>query len=312
MAKQVDILLATYEGEPFIEELMDSLFSQTFSDFRLLIRDDLSKDGTLEIIKRYQEKYPDRITIISSTCRVGACLSFNALLLASKAPYIMFCDQDDVWHRDKIECTLRKIQEKELCLGVNTPLLVHTDLRLTDKQGNEIAPSFWRFAYLTAMRSTKFSNYLVQNNVTGCTTICNRALVTLASPIPKEAIMHDWWMALVASAFGEVVPVNKVKIDYRQHGNNTLGAIKFDFNKSLKQKFFKTKKKDLRKRRQFNVFYERYSHLLSAKVAEISDAFRIIPTASYIRTRYLIIKHSLFPNGILRAIAMLLKHRCFE
>ena len=109
----IDILLSTYNGERFIKEQIDSILSQTFTDWRLIIRDDFSKDNTPLIIKEYSEKYPEKISILTSEKNLGCKSSFETLLRESKNDYVMFSDQDDIWLPDKVKEAYQMMIEAE-------------------------------------------------------------------------------------------------------------------------------------------------------------------------------------------------------
>jgi hypothetical protein len=160
----------------------------------------------------------------SEEARLGAARSFGALLEARRNDaYIFFCDQDDVWHADKIEKSLVLMLEAERRAGTHTPIAVHTDARLVDAQGQLLAPSFKRAAGLV-FNEPPFFRLLAQNFVTGCTLAVNSALAKASVPIPYEALMHDWWIALIAAAQGQILYLPEAILDYRQHGSNASGG----------------------------------------------------------------------------------------
>lgn len=220
----IDILMATYNGEKFIKEQMDSIISQSYSDWRLIISDDCSKDGTVSIVKKYQKQYPDKILLFGNDVPSGSAQNnfFNAIKYAT-SDYVMFSDQDDVWLPDKIENTFNKMIEMEKEYGKNTPVLIHTDLKVVDRNLKTINDSLFKMMNMDSNRCA-FNNLLVQNIVIGCTVMGNRALFNYLKKVPKNAVMHDMWIALIASAFGVIGFVDKSTILYRQHGNNSVGA----------------------------------------------------------------------------------------
>ncbi len=165
---------------------------------------------------------------------LGACGNFSRLLEQADAPYVMFCDQDDVWLPDKIEITLAAMRELERQHGAETPLLVHTDLMVVDERLNRLGKSLWLFQCTEPQRLTKLNRLLMQNFATGCTVMINRALRDLAVPVPAEALMYDWWLALVATAFGRVAAVEDPTVLYRQHGRNDTGATRWSFLASIR------------------------------------------------------------------------------
>ena len=106
------------------------------------------------------------------------------------------------------------------------PIIVHSDLEVVSEQNTVIAKSLISYQGLEIERNS-FPNLVISNLVTGCTALINEPLAEKALPIPEKAIMHDWWLALVASAFGKLVYLDIPLVHYRQHGNNTIGAKEF-------------------------------------------------------------------------------------
>jgi len=231
----VDILLTTFNGAKFLPDQLDSLFAQTHLPRHIFIGDDGSKDETLAIINQFINKYPNTITLLPPSEKLGVIKNFSRLIPLAKADYVMFSDQDDIWKKEKLEQTLSKMQEAEKSSSLPIPILVHTDLEVVDQDLKMIAPSFWKYTHLNPFKTDQLNRLLAQNVVTGCTMMINKAMLNLCFPIPENVIMHDWWAALVASAFGRVVPLNKATLLYRQHSNNTLGAKKFSIFKQLMQ-----------------------------------------------------------------------------
>lgn len=221
----IDILLTVYDGERFVGEQLRSLQAQTHADWRLWVRDDGSTDGTADRV-RTAAASDGRIRLLPADgVRRGAVGGFGWLLetVESDAPYTMFCDQDDVWLPRKIEVTLAAMRQAEREAAGGTPVLVHTDLTVVDADLSVVDPSFWRYQAIRP-ELTGLNRLLVQNCVTGCTAMLNRSLRELVAPLPSEALQHDWWVALVASALGRIVHVPEPTILYRQHGRNDTGA----------------------------------------------------------------------------------------
>ena len=138
---KIDILLPFYEGETYFPEMLDSLKEQSLMDFRLLVRD----DGSRVRLDRLPE-LPFPAELLPSHRHVGVLEAVNELYLQSSAPYLMFCDQDDVWFKSKVELTLRKMQEAERLYGADTPLLVFTDMSVTDRNLFCLSGSFYNYA----------------------------------------------------------------------------------------------------------------------------------------------------------------------
>ncbi len=291
----IEILLATYNGERFLQEQLDSIFSQSAQNFHLLIRDDGSTDRTLDIIHTAIKQYPEKITLLSDRSHLGAIKSFSELMCASKAPYVMFADQDDVWLKDKILVTFEKIRQMEEVFGRHQPLLVHTDLKVVDEDLSEISPSYWSYSHLKPREGTHLNRLVVQNEITGCTVMLNRPLIDLACPIFPDCVMHDWWLGLVAAAFGHIGFINKPLILYRQHGKNTLGAKKFGLA-LIRDRSQIQEKKQL----QVHEFHRRYETILSKGRSDMLVDYLSMKESSFLRNRFLMFKHKFFKHGILR------------
>jgi len=219
------ILLAVYNGLPYLPEQIRSILSQTAQDFTLHIRDDGSTDDSFLVAQEFMKKYPSKITISRSKPGTGSAKdNFWGMLMQADDDYIMFCDHDDVWLPDKIELTLAAMRELEQASAPGTPVLVHTDLSVVDQDLQLIDPSMFHMQGMDAARNA-LRQLLVQNIVTGCTVMINRPLQKLAKyPALPGMIMHDWWLALVATIYGKIGFIGKPTILYRQHSKNTIGA----------------------------------------------------------------------------------------
>jgi hypothetical protein len=136
---------------------------------------------------------------------------------------VALADQDDVWLPHKLEASLALLKQLESFQGEQTSLLVHSDLELVDGDGTLLGCTYLQRQRLDPMLTAP-EHLVLTNVVTGCTVLLNRALLKQALPIPAEALMHDWWLALVASRFGEIAFLPDPTVQYRQHGANVLGA----------------------------------------------------------------------------------------
>ena len=217
---KVNILLSTYNGEQYIRQQIESIQKQSFKDWNLLIRDDGSSDSTLDVIEELV-KEDSRIRLVNeqSITNQGVIGSFLSLLKYEKADYYFFCDQDDFWLEDKLSIQL----EEMLKFPKEQPVLVYTDLSVVNQDLNVIASSMIRSQ--SGHANTGLNEELTENTVTGGVTLINHALAELWSGEEEFPIlMHDWYLALLASAKGKLVYVDQVTQLYRQHTNNVLGA----------------------------------------------------------------------------------------
>lgn len=221
---KIAILMATYNGEKYICQQIDSILSQTCKDWELYIHDDGSTDNTIAAVESYVEKYPNKIHLIDGKSTGGAKYNFFYMFGQVEAPYYMTCDQDDVWLDKKIELTYDKMLTIENKADV--PCLVYTELRVVDSELNTIADTMSGYQSLDCHKRT-INQFILQNSVTGCTMMVNRALRDKMLRITDidNTIMHDWWAALVAAQFGKTGFIDEPTILYRQHGDNSLGAL---------------------------------------------------------------------------------------
>jgi hypothetical protein len=223
----VDVLLATYNGSKYLAQQIESILAQTHQEFRILVSDDGSSDATMEILLRYRATLGERLVLVPHpTPGRGAVRNFENLMQASLrdgvARWMAFADQDDVWLPEKIAVTLAAMVQVEASNGDQVPCLVHTDLAVVDEKLTVRCASFVRYQRMDPAACSALS-LLSVNQVTGCTMMINRALLQLALPVPAEAILHDWWCALVSGA-GRRVFLQDPLILYRQHGANQVGA----------------------------------------------------------------------------------------
>ena len=217
---KVNILLSTYNGASYLKEQVESIRNQTFKDWNLLIRDDGSTDETVGVIKELVGK-DDRIRWINegSNENVGVIQSFFQLLKHEKADFYFFSDQDDVWLPEKIEKQLSLAKGRQDVI----PLMVYTDLKVVDENLNVMHESMIRTQ--SGHANTEFIQELTENTVTGGVSMINHALSELWTGKEQyPLLMHDWYLALLACVFGELVYLDEPTELYRQHSNNVLGA----------------------------------------------------------------------------------------
>ena len=222
----ITVLLATYNGEKFLDHQLESLWSQSTQDFVVVVRDDGSTDATRAILERHMLRRPDRLAVLPDDGqRNGAKGSFSKLLAAVTTDYAAFCDQDDEWLPDKLAKSLLAVQKAELS-GGKRPMLCCGDAAVTDAHLRVVGASFWQRHNIDVAsgRDLAPERVVFRNFAIGATTFVNRALIDLCRDIPPAAVMHDWWCALVAATFGKVLVLDEPLIRYRQHGANAIGS----------------------------------------------------------------------------------------
>jgi glycosyltransferase involved in cell wall biosynthesis len=314
----VEILLSVYNGEMFLSEQLESIEYQSNTNWLLTVRDDGSTDGSLRILRNFQEKYPQKINLLKDhDIHLGICLSYSRLMEASTAKYVMFCDQDDVWLPRKIDKTLSRMKLLEKEKGERSPLLVHCDLMVVNKSLIEQHNSFWSYQGLNPDNAGRLNRELVMNVVTGCSMMINRPLLDLAKPISNDAMVHDWWVAQTAAAFGSVGCVNEPLVFYRQHGDNQIGARSYkgvgQFVKILKNLLGEKRRYILMVQGQMGqgkAFYNQYKCVMSDEQKKMFDNFFRLYESAPIYRFLIMAKNGFWRSGVLRNIAMGMMFRC--
>ncbi|MBQ8317873.1 MAG: glycosyltransferase family 2 protein [Lachnospiraceae bacterium] len=216
------ILLATYNGENYIEKQIDSILNQSYDDWQLVISDDGSSDRTVDIIESYVRDYPGKISFIRNQSGLrGAYGNFmNLLNQAPEGDCYAFCDQDDEWYTDKLQVMAKHFNESN-----TKPLLVYHDLRVVDSEKNVLGDGFRAYTKLGDREWNGFYTLMKYNITPGCSVCFNHRLRELIITPKNPVSIHDWWTMLVAAAFGDIVREDKVLGIYRQHDSNTLGIV---------------------------------------------------------------------------------------
>lgn len=268
---KVGILMATYNGENFVADQIESILEQTYKNWILIIHDDGSNDKTIDIVKEYKNKYHKNMILIDDGIRCGGAKeNFNHLLRITHDrydfDYIMFSDQDDIWFPFKVKKTLDRMIDVE-SNHANKPVCVYTDLMVVDEYLAIISNSFWDYQKIYPYNNT-LNRLITQNVVTGCTIMLNKIAVKLVYEIPVEAVLHDWWIALVISAFGELYPLHEATLLYRQHRCNVAGAKKWDICNVIikllsKDGWLRFKENFKNSSIQANALLDKYSYLMS-------------------------------------------------
>lgn len=226
---KVTILLATYNGEKYIREQLDSIFNQTFKNIDVVVRDDGSSDGTISILEEYKKS--NRLSYIKGS-NLGAFPNFIELIhIAPDSDYYAYSDQDDIWDKNKIEIA---ISEMERRTDKNKPaMLIHPNYAINNKK--EIIEGPHTSGYENA---NNFPLGIVRNICQGSACVLNKPLMEQVKKIPRgENVEHDWWTYLVCLVLdGQIIAEKRPLIFYRQHGDNVLGAHVGTFYR-LKRRF---------------------------------------------------------------------------
>jgi len=301
----IDVLLGTYNGARYLRAQIESILDQEDVSFRILVRDDGSVDETPAVIEHYKRMRPERVVRVSGSDHLGAVGNFASLLREAKAPYAALSDQDDVWARHKLRTLLGVMRDLESRHGTGTPLLVHSDLSVVDETLRERHPSFWRYSGFDP-RGTSLPRLLIKNTVTGCASLVNRALIELSLPVPQVALVHDYWLALVACAAGHLGIVEEPLVAYRQHARNAIGARSYHL-KSLAERlaggFAQWNMGALR--RQAAALSERCHASIAPEYLTLIEDFVNLPGRNWIGRRRILLRHGILMPGLMRNLALL-------
>ncbi len=220
MSNRVTVLLSSYNGSKFLQQQLGSLYEQTYPNIRILVRDDGSSDSTRSMLASEQAK--GRIDILEGHNNLGAALSFFELLrsaASTETEFVAFCDQDDVWHPEKIAHAVSALS------GVtgSGPAMYCSRVELVDENLGHIG-------YTELPKKVGFGNALVESVAIGCTMVLNRKAIDLVcANLPSRVVIHDWWCYLAVSCFGEVIYDAEATLKYRQHGSNAIGVAATGF-----------------------------------------------------------------------------------
>ena len=292
--KKIDILMATYNGEKYLVEQLDSIINQTYHNWNLLIRDDNSTDKTLEIIQNYHKK-DKRIKILKDNKgNLGIVRNFEELLKSSESEFIMFSDQDDIWVENKLDMYLKMIEKIK-----NKGFMIHSDAILFDKnKSNILKDTFISKKAINRGLENVFFNYFVQ----GATILISKEIKNFILPFPKEVYLHDRYIHLISELFFERIFVNKALIYYRQHGDNQIGA-KNTIRELLLKRYF-----DERDRQLIKIIYNKYGSLLTEdKKKLIEEYFKITDIEKNRFNRFLNLKKSKINIPLKKQISFIVK-----
>jgi glycosyltransferase involved in cell wall biosynthesis len=229
MEPRVEVLLATYNGERFLREQVESILGQVGVEVRVVARDDGSADGTAGILREYAEKMPERFRVVETGVASGSAKgNFLELMKAAEAEYVCFADQDDVWLPGKVERAVTEMRRLEEAHGVSAPLMVFGDLQVVDEGLGVMCGSMRKQMGIVPESVNRLARLVGQSVVTGCTMTINRPMLELAKRMPEEATMHDRWIGLLAAAMGWCGIVWEAMVLYRQHAANVIGAVAAD------------------------------------------------------------------------------------
>lgn len=306
----VVVLLGTLNGSRFLQQQLDSIALQSHSNWHLFVADDGSRDDTLAIVQSFAEDHPDRVRIVGGAPTGSARDNFFRLLQAAgRAPYFAFCDQDDVWSADKLERLTRQCQQLE-AQHRDQPCLVYSDLSVVDEQLGLLNASFME-QIRASPRGITYKTLLAENAIPGCAMLFNAALADkfrAQAFDATKAIMHDWWLALLASAVGHISYVPDPLVKYRQHATNTLGTVdRSGLRFTLSKLFQGDRSAALQTYTQAAAFLDAYAGLLNPGVHEDMRVFSSLSHRRKLVRVWLLLKHGTLKQALIRRAYQILR-----
>lgn len=206
----ISVCIATYNGEKYIKEQLDSLVNQTVKPYEVILQDDCSLDNTVEIAKQYTDQL--NLKIYTNDVNLGFTKNFESVISKANGNYIALCDQDDIWREDKLEILLNNIENNSL---------IYSNSMLIDANGKSLEKSFSKVLNKNFISSTEALNFLNDNCVSAHAMLFKKELLNYIFPFPKN-IFFDQWIAANAAALNGVKYYDECLVEYRQHDNNTL------------------------------------------------------------------------------------------
>lgn len=296
----VDIIMATYNGERYIEEQINSIISQTYTNWNLIIQDDGSTDSTIEILKRLSAN-DDRIKFFVNEKNLGVSKNFWDMMNKCSAKYIMFCDQDDYWNSDKIETMLDFIEDR----GISGKFMLYSDLELVDKKLNKIKESIYHHLNRDPYKN-RLNRMLVRSLAVGCTTMIGRDLIP--DYTPNSMVMHDYYLSLLAAINGNLHYFPSVTIKYRQHEGNVVGTDVIGKRKDL---LIKRILNNLKSNNRYNDRYRQVEDILnnysvSTSVKKMLNGFLKLEKGCILVKLLIVIRYKFYHDNIKESLLFLL------
>lgn len=304
MRERVHIVLATYNGERFLREQMDSVLGQTYENITVEVCDDGSTDGTAAIVREY-EVQDERVKLHLNPHNLGYVKNFLEGVKRCTAPYVMLCDQDDIWQKDKVEKTLQAMQQAEK-KRAGKPVLVFTDAVNFDSGTGEELGFFHETSHLD-VKKVDTAHLFMENKCIGCTMMMNRAILPYLEELPEEIRVHDWWIALICSHFGSIEYVPQATLRYRQHEENQIGGSSYTgYLKKRLTHIREQRKALLQTYRQAAAFLRIFGEQMDRQQRVVAENFAGMEQTGFFGRRYRILRYGYKKSGWFRNIGLFL------
>jgi len=306
MNPTVAVLLATYNGEQFLKQQLDSIVSQTYQNFRVYISDDCSSDATVSILQEYQAKFPDKIFYGINKKNIGYVKNFEKLLQRVEEKYIALSDQDDIWQSDKLEIQMSEILDIE-DNSQQKAVLIHSDLSMIDDNGNMLENSYFAYRKYKLKNKKDLGHILGPCGVMGNTILMNEELKSLVLPFPEKLDTHDYWIAINAELFGVRRTLQQKLVKYRIHKSNVSNSsLNLRQNKILLSRNINLPNMDTNRKYFLPQLLEKIKNKNDAKILEAYIKYLNFD-GNKIIIDFQLLKYSLIKRDVLFRIKLLFK-----
>lgn len=228
----VNILMATYQGEKYLGEQLESIAGQTYSDWMLYVNDDGSTDATMEILEQFAREHEGKVVLMRhESASHGATANFMDLIQkVPQAEWYVLCDQDDVWPKERLERMLQRAQERSTKdRAQEIPRIVYGRAEVVDEQLHPIAESMERCMNMQLVKGKEQTQCLFATYVYGMSMMFNDSLRSLViggtAGSQGDILYHDAYLGMVCAYFGEFIKMDDCVTQYRQHGSNESQGV---------------------------------------------------------------------------------------
>lgn len=310
----IDIALPTYNCAGWLDVLMESILRQDMENWRIVTRDDASTDDTAARMAMWRERLGDRMMVLPRGPNLGPVGNYDAILSATTAKWVMLADSDDVWKPGKIARTLEAMRTGEESQAGSTPALVFADAEVVDQQLRPVAASYWQWSRANLRAADVFHRLIVDCPAISSTMMVNRALLDLALPMTGAAYSQDWWLMLVAAAFGTTIQLQAQTVLYRRHSSNDSLEPYAATTKGAVHRFLEAPDSARRKVNrlieqfapQAGAFARRFREkLATADLAALEAASRL-PNAGGMQRRLEVARHDLWFGSAIKNVGLML------
>ncbi|HQT39529.1 MAG TPA: glycosyltransferase [Acidocella sp.] len=296
----VDIAMPTHNCAGWIDDFMKSVLAQQHQDWRVVTYDDQSTDDTRDHVARWAKQLGVRMIVLPNETdeNLGPAGSYNRILQATSAAWVMLADPDDVWKPGKMMISLAAMKALEAEFGADRPAIIITDAEIIDDDGERTARSYWRWLRVKPRYVNQFHRLLMESPAISSTMTLNRAVVTRALPISGLYSSQDWWLMLVACAFGRVQALADVTVKHRRHTKNFSKLPLLASNRSVlgkiqsareRLRFLLDKNKSIAK-----VFLARFADELTEPQRRAAQSAALLAGSPALKRRVLVVRERLW------------------